>query len=68
MALHRTANGKVIDTDALRQKNETTVAVGNANTNARGDLLGKGGVIIKKREEIANEFYAQQVDTKLPTE
>jgi len=43
--------GKAIDFDALRTKNEKTVAVGNTKTNARGDTLGKGGEIVKKRDE-----------------
>jgi hypothetical protein len=39
----------------LIQKNELVQAVGNAKVNARGDKLGPGGVIIKRREEIVNE-------------
>jgi hypothetical protein len=39
-------------------RNEMTVAVGNARVNARGDELGPGGKIIKKREEIMNEYYS----------
>ena len=35
--VHRTMQGKVIDLDQLRQKNEMTVAVGNSRMNARGD-------------------------------
>ena len=33
--LHRSANGKIVDMDLLRQKNELTPAVGNARVNAR---------------------------------
>lgn len=54
---HRTMRGKVIDMDALRQKNEMTPAVGNMNVNARGDVLGPGGKIIKTREEALQEYY-----------
>ena len=36
--------------DTLRQRNELT-PVGNAPVNARGDELGSGGKIIKKRED-----------------
>ena len=43
--------GKPIDFDALRTKNEKTIAVGNAGVNARGDTIGPGGKIVKKREE-----------------
>lgn len=49
--IHYTMQGKAIDFDAMRTKNEKTVAVGNTNTNARGDTLGKGGKIVKKRDE-----------------
>ena len=55
--VHRTMQGKVIDLDQLRQKNEMTMAVGNARMNARGDEIGPGGKIIRKREEIVNEYY-----------
>lgn len=55
--VHRTMQGKTIDLDQLRQKNEMTMAVGNARMNARGDELGPGGKILRKREEIVNEYY-----------
>lgn len=48
---HFTMQGKPIDFDALRTKNEKTIAVGNAGVNARGDTIGSGGKIVKKREE-----------------
>jgi len=49
--IHYTMQGKPIDFDALKTKHEKTIAVGNTKTNARGDQLGKGGKIVKKREE-----------------
>lgn len=49
--IHFTMQGKPIDFDALKTKHEKTIAVGNTKTNARGDQLGKGGKIVKKREE-----------------
>lgn len=55
--VYRSANGKVVDMDQLRQKNELTPAVGNARVNARGDELGEGGKIIRKREDILKDFY-----------
>lgn len=51
--------GKQVDLDLLRKRNELTPAVGNARVNARGDELGPGGKIIRKREEIVAEHYAQ---------
>jgi hypothetical protein len=54
---YRTMRGKQIDMDMLRKKNELTPAVGNARVNARGDLLGPGGKIVKKREEMMKSYY-----------
>ena len=54
---YRTANGKSIDLDLLIQRNELTPAVGNARVNARGDELGQGGKIIRKREEVLRDYY-----------
>ena len=49
--IHYTMQGKPIDFDSLRTKNEKSIAVGNTKTNARGDTLGKGGKIVKSRDE-----------------
>lgn len=59
--VHRTAKGKVVDMDMLRQRNELTPAVGNARVNARGDQLGPGGEIVRKREDIVKEYYDSTV-------
>ena len=56
--VYRSMQGKEIDLDKLRMRNEMTIAVGNARVNARGDELGPGGKIIKKREEVMNEYYS----------
>ena len=56
----RTMQGKAIDMDMLRQKNELTPAVGNARVNARGDELGRGGQIIKKREDVLKQYYEEK--------
>ena len=53
-----TARGKKIDFEALRRANETARAVGNVPVNSRGDEIGPNGKIIKKREEIMNEYNA----------
>jgi outer membrane biosynthesis protein TonB len=55
--VYKSMQGKTVDIDLLRKKNELTPAVGNARVNARGDELGPGGAIIKKREDIVNEYY-----------
>jgi hypothetical protein len=57
--VYRTANGKMVDMDLLRQRNELTPAVGNARVNARGDELGPGGKIIRKKEDIIKDYYSQ---------
>ncbi len=54
--VYRTMQGKEVDLDQLRTKNELTVAVGNVKVNARGDELGPGGKIIKAAT-IAEEEY-----------
>ena len=43
--------GVEVDFNALSKKYEKTVALGNSHMNAKGDLLGRGGKIIKTREE-----------------
>jgi len=50
--VHRSMQGKEIDMNKLINLNETTPAVGNMKVNARGDEIGTGGKIIRKREEI----------------
>ena len=54
---YRSMQGKPVDMDLLRQRNELTPAVGNARVNARGDELGPGGKIVKKREDVMKEYY-----------
>lgn len=54
---YRTMQGKEIDMEKLALVNELTPAVGNVRVNARGDELGPGGKIIRKREEIVAEYY-----------
>ena len=54
---YRTLRGKMVDMDLLQKKNELTPAVGNSRVNARGDELGPGGKIVKKREDKVKEYY-----------
>ena len=58
MVSHLTAKGEHIDMDRLRSIHATMPALGNANKNARGDLLGPGGVILKTQEQIHAEIEA----------
>jgi len=52
--------GVPVDMESLAAKNETMPAVGNVRMNARGDELGPGGVVVRKREDIVNDHYNQQ--------
>lgn len=55
--IYRTMQGKQVDLDLLIKRNENVPAVGNARVNARGDELGPGGKIIRKREEVVQDYY-----------
>ena len=52
----RSQKGKEVNMEALMMANQNAVALGNARMNARGDIMGKNGVIIKTREELALEY------------
>lgn len=71
----RSFRGKEIDMLKLFHKNETKVAIGNgARVNARGDILGRGGIIVKTREEQIREYQEKvkeqegEIGMKNPTE
>ena len=49
--------GRVVDMAKLAKKNELTPAAGNARVNARGDVLGPGGKIVRKREDVIKDHY-----------
>lgn len=59
----RSAKGKEIDMEAIARTGEQTVAVGNASMNARGDLIGKGGKIIKTREQLTREYHQNSANS-----
>lgn len=48
--------GKVIDMDEIARKMDTKIALGNAHFNGRGDLIGRGGKIIKSREDQLKDY------------
>jgi hypothetical protein len=52
---YRSMQGKQVDMHKLVMQNEMTVAVGNVKVNARGDELGPGGKIIRKREDVLRD-------------
>ena len=55
--LYRTMQGRMVDIDKLRSQNETIPAVGNMGVNARGDILGPGGKIVKPKDSVMKEYY-----------
>jgi hypothetical protein len=61
---HRTARGEVVDMDMVRLANESTIAIGNMRTNARGDELGPGGKIVKTRAQVMAEYH--KLNTAVP--
>ena len=62
--VYRSMQGKQVDMESLAARNETMPAVGNVRMNARGDELGPGGVVVRKREDIVNDHYNQQNPNK----
>lgn len=67
-SVYRSMQGKEIDMHKLVMQNEMTVAVGNVKVNARGDELGPGGKILRKREEVLKESNSipDEVNVRTP--
>ncbi len=61
MVKYRSFKGVPIDMDALIARNQDAVAVtgSGARLNARGDILGQGGVVRKHRKDIEEEYNRQ---------
>jgi hypothetical protein len=57
--------GKIIDLDKLMSQNELMPAIGNMKVNARGDELGPGGKIVKKREDIVAAYYEDNPNARV---
>jgi hypothetical protein len=55
--VYKTANGRVINIDAIISQNEESIAVGNMRVNARGDELGPGGRIERSRDKVMSDYY-----------
>lgn len=47
----RSHKGKLVDIGAIASRNGHVITAGNMKVNARGDLLGAGGKVIKTREQ-----------------
>ena len=59
---YRTAQGKVVDFNALISQNETVPAIGNMNVNARGDYIDSSGEIVKSREDVSSDEIFEDED------
>ena len=57
MKQYKSMRGVNIDLAKLMSKAEKEIAIGNTQTNARGDQLGRGGRVVKSADEIAREHY-----------
>lgn len=62
--VYRSMQGKEIDMEKLMTQHELMPAVGNVRVNARGDELGPGGKIIRRREELVAEYYEDNPKAK----
>jgi hypothetical protein len=58
--------GKEVDMNKLVMQNEMTLAVGNVRVNARGDEIGPGGKIVKKREDVLREVSPKSTAQAAP--
>ena len=57
MANRKSMRGVEVDLAKLMARQEKNITVGNTNSNARGDQLGRGGRIVKSADELAREHY-----------
>jgi len=55
--VHKTMQGRQIDLEKLIRQNELMPAIGNMKVNVRGDELGPGGQIIRRREDVIADYY-----------
>ncbi len=62
--MYKTMQGKQVDMEKLMSQNELMPAIGNVKVNARGDELGRGGKIVRKREEVLAEYYENNPKVK----
>ena len=66
---HTTMRGRGIDFNSLIRQHATTVALGNANMNAKGDIIGQGGAVLKTQEQVEAEWAAarKRMQDSVPT-
>lgn len=61
---HVSMRGEIIDFNRLRIANAEKVALGNAPMNARGDILGEKGTVLKTQEQIETEWAMKVAEQK----
>ncbi len=64
MAKYKSYRGKWVDMEELRRSHEKTVASGNMKTNANGDTLGPGGVVVQTAQAKARKHYSSKETSK----
>ena len=64
--MDRTAQGRVVDFEAMQLKNEHVPAVGNMRVNARGDELGDNNTVVRTNNERVAEHYTAYAPTETP--
>lgn len=59
--LVKTSRGKALDMNSLSRENSTEIAMtaGGLSMNARGDILGAGGKVVRTREEFERAYNIQ---------
>jgi len=60
MARVRSMRGESIDFNRLTSVESSTPALGNAKMNARGDILGQRGEVLKTQSQIEMEYRQRQ--------
>jgi hypothetical protein len=57
--IYTSMRGKEVDMEKMGLRFEKTPAVGNMKVNARGDEIGEGGKVVRTREQVLQDYYAQ---------
>lgn len=53
----KTMRGNALDMGQLIARNEKAIALGNGSMNARGDIVNAQGAVVKRREQVTQEYY-----------
>ena len=59
--------GELLDFNRLVTANGATPALGNANKNARGDLIDRTGAVLRTQEQIEEEYARRKAQAALAT-